>query len=254
MLALTRIRFRRDAPQSAAGTPRTPKLRKRFRAQLFGVRRVLAPLFGAGRSEHASMLALTRIQFRRRATKRCANSRTPKLCQTFRAQPFGARRVLAPLFRARHSEHANMLALTRIRFRGTRHKALRGRRALQGTAKPFGRSPLECGAPSRRISARALGAREHARSDAHSIPGDAPQSAAGTPVFAHLLRCLDPAAEDFGDAPRLSDATARRKGRFRIEDFADRADARFIEVRGETLGGSRGRLGDRPDSLSARRR
>src|SRR5207253_2493424 len=48
---------------------------------------------------------------------------------------------------------------------------------------------------------------------------------------ARLRCCLDEAAQHFGDAPGLSDAAARRKGRFGVEDLADRADPGLGEMR-----------------------
>src|ERR1043165_4195804 len=45
-----------------------------------------------------------------------------------------------------------------------------------------------------------------------------------------LLRGHDPAPQNFRDAPSLRYAAARREGLDGVEDFADRADARFVEV------------------------
>ena len=42
-------------------------------------------------------------------------------------------------------------------------------------------------------------------------------------------------AEHFGDAPRLRDAAARNVRRLGVEDLADRAHARLVEVRLETI-------------------
>src|SRR4029453_3230272 len=42
-------------------------------------------------------------------------------------------------------------------------------------------------------------------------------------------------AQEFGDAPSLSHAAARSKGRLRIENLADRSDARLIKVGDESL-------------------
>jgi hypothetical protein len=44
---------------------------------------------------------------------------------------------------------------------------------------------------------------------------------------------LNPAPENFGDAPCLGDAAARHKRRFGVEDFADGADSGFDEMRPE---------------------
>src|SRR5581483_12337782 len=52
--------------------------------------------------------------------------------------------------------------------------------------------------------------------------------------------------QDLGDAPGLGDAAAREKGFLGVEDFADRADARLVEVRGEAI--------DQPASLAPLRR
>src|SRR4051794_6687305 len=41
---------------------------------------------------------------------------------------------------------------------------------------------------------------------------------------------LQPAAEHFGNAPRLRDAAARQEGRLGVEHFADLADAGFVQV------------------------
>ena len=41
---------------------------------------------------------------------------------------------------------------------------------------------------------------------------------------------LDPAAEHLGDAPGLGDAAAGGVGRLGVEDLADAADARLVEV------------------------
>src|SRR5213593_528927 len=46
---------------------------------------------------------------------------------------------------------------------------------------------------------------------------------------------LHPCAERFGNAPRLRDTAARRKRPCCVEDLADRADARFVEVRYEAF-------------------
>src|SRR5438876_8076791 len=50
-----------------------------------------------------------------------------------------------------------------------------------------------------------------------------------------MARELDPHAQHFGDAPRLSDTAARRVRRFRVEDLADRSNAPIVEVRNETV-------------------
>src|SRR5512141_2225443 len=46
----------------------------------------------------------------------------------------------------------------------------------------------------------------------------------------YLWGGFDPAAEDFGYAPGLGDAASRGVGCFGVEDFADGADALFIQV------------------------
>src|ERR1043165_3945871 len=58
-----------------------------------------------------------------------------------------------------------------------------------------------------------------------------------TPVLinAGLLRSQNPAPQNFRDAPGLRDAAARRERRDGVEDLADRADARRVEVRDEAL-------------------
>src|SRR5947209_19121277 len=50
-----------------------------------------------------------------------------------------------------------------------------------------------------------------------------------------LLRSQTPAPQDFGDAPRLRDAAARRERLDGVEDLADRADARLVQVRDEAF-------------------
>src|SRR5262249_6495700 len=45
----------------------------------------------------------------------------------------------------------------------------------------------------------------------------------------------DPRAQHLSDAPRLRDAAAGREWRLRVEHFADRSDARIVEVRQKTL-------------------
>jgi hypothetical protein len=45
---------------------------------------------------------------------------------------------------------------------------------------------------------------------------------------------LQPCAQNFGHAPRLADATARRERRFGIKNLIDRADAAFIQMPFET--------------------
>jgi hypothetical protein len=46
---------------------------------------------------------------------------------------------------------------------------------------------------------------------------------------------LNPATEDFGNAPCLGNATARRERWFGVEDLADGTDACLIEMRDEIL-------------------
>src|ERR1700761_6755612 len=46
---------------------------------------------------------------------------------------------------------------------------------------------------------------------------------------------FDEAAQDFRHAPGLRATAAGREGRFRIEDFADRADARLPQMRPEAF-------------------
>src|SRR5437867_6259203 len=48
-------------------------------------------------------------------------------------------------------------------------------------------------------------------------------------------RELHPHAQYFSDAPRLGDTAARRVRRFRVEDFADRSDARLIQMGHEAV-------------------
>src|SRR5260370_1386936 len=55
------------------------------------------------------------------------------------------------------------------------------------------------------------------------------------PRLLSTARELHPHAQHFSHAPRLSDAPARREGRFGIEDFADRSDAGLVEVRHEPV-------------------
>src|SRR5262245_28238211 len=61
---------------------------------------------------------------------------------------------------------------------------------------------------------------------------DRPRAMADSTV---RLDRLDPGAEDLGDAPRLRDAASRREGGLRVEDLADRTQARFVEMRAEPL-------------------
>src|SRR6476661_6770033 len=44
-----------------------------------------------------------------------------------------------------------------------------------------------------------------------------------------------PGPEHFSHAPRLGNTAAGCEGRFRVEHFADRADARLVEVRHEAV-------------------
>ena len=62
------------------------------------------------------------------------------------------------------------------------------------------------------------------------------------------------AAQHLGDAPRLRDAAARRERRLGVEDLADRADARFVEVRARSRRAAARAPSRRPDAPSARRR
>src|SRR5439155_16866718 len=55
------------------------------------------------------------------------------------------------------------------------------------------------------------------------------------PRLMSAARELDPGSQYFGDAPRLSDTAARRERRFRVENFADRPDARIVHVRHEPV-------------------
>ena len=65
---------------------------------------------------------------------------------------------------------------------------------------------------------------------------------------------LGQTAQDLRDAPGLRNTGARRVRLFGVEDFADRADARVVEVLDETIEKTGARQRDRPDALSARRR
>ena len=47
--------------------------------------------------------------------------------------------------------------------------------------------------------------------------------------------CLHQAAEHFGHAPRLCDATPRSVGRLSVEDFTDRTDTRLAHVPAEAI-------------------
>ena len=62
-----------------------------------------------------------------------------------------------------------------------------------------------------------------------------PAGASAGPRFAGLGRGFDQAAQHFGDAPGLSDATPRREWRLRIEDLVDRADTSLVQMRNEAF-------------------
>src|SRR5581483_7678825 len=61
-----------------------------------------------------------------------------------------------------------------------------------------------------------------------------PSVGIGRSVGCARVRELDHRPQHLGHAPRLRDAAARRIRRFRIEDLADRSDARIVEVLDES--------------------
>ena len=148
-----------EPPQSVAGTQRTPRLRKIFRAHPFGVRRVLTPLFGAGAGSPVTISASTRWENPGRARYKALRGRSAlqSFAKLSGAALWSAARPHAAFRRRRWEPSDNQ------RFDAMGES---GKGALQSAAgtertpklrKTFRARPLECGAASRRFSARARG-------------------------------------------------------------------------------------------------
>src|ERR1700676_3908197 len=69
-----------------------------------------------------------------------------------------------------------------------------------------------------------------ARLDIADMSGERARERRVQPAIRILARGLDQAAQNFGDAPGLRDAAARREWRLGVKDLADRTDTALAKV------------------------